>query len=338
MPRTSWNDDEQAALRGLSMLAQLIYLRVFRRRMDYRTGIAGGLHRRITATTIAEEVAFVPDPRSTKKRWAPSRGEIRAAIAELERARPCDDDPERLVSLLVDAGSGIEVGYIKRLPLADRGASVQNMSNPRTTREQPGQSRPSIHPENTVRDTSNQSVACVAPPDEPPEPSCAAPAKNDPSSGSLVSGREEVLTHLSCADRRGGRTPPADAPCPSPSEGGHQDSVQAVFTHWQRVMDKPHARLDGKRRAAIAARLKDGYRVSDLLTAIDGCRASAWHQGQNDRQRPFNDLGLICRDGAHVEQFLELARTQRHADAKLAAFLNGGGHPRTLEGDFHVVR
>jgi hypothetical protein len=69
--------------------------------------------------------------------------------------------------------------------------------------------------------------------------------------------------------------------------------------------------LDTKRRAAVAGRLKDDYPVADLLTAIDGCKASAWHQGRNDRQRPFNDLGLICRDSAHVEQFIELARGQQ---------------------------
>ena len=137
MPRTAWNDDEQAALRGLSMLAQLIYLRVFRRRMDYRTGIAGGLGHRITATSIAEEVAFIPDPRSTKKPWVPTRGEIRAAIAELERPRPIDGDPEWRVSLLIEAGSRLDIGYVKQLPLADRGASVQKMNNPRASQEQP---------------------------------------------------------------------------------------------------------------------------------------------------------------------------------------------------------
>lgn len=142
MPRTAWNDDEQAALRGLSMLAQLIYLRVFRRRMDYRTGIAGGLGHRITATSIAEEVAFIPDPRSTKKPWVPTRGEIRAAIAELERPRPIDGDPEWRVSLLVEAGSRLDTGYVKQLPLADRGASVQKMNNPRAPQEQPTDTNP----------------------------------------------------------------------------------------------------------------------------------------------------------------------------------------------------
>ena len=140
-----------------------------------------------------------------------------------------------------------------------------------------------------------------------------------------------MLTHLSIADRPGA-APPDGPPAPNP------DPVQCVFAYWQRAMHKPSARLDARRRAAIAARLKDGYRVHELQAAIDGCQASAWHQGQNDRHRPFNDLVLICRDGAYVEQFLELAQGQRQADAKLAEFLNGGEPSRTLEGDFHVVR
>lgn len=344
MPRTAWNDDEQAALRGLSMLAQLIYLRVFRRRMDYRTGIAGGLGHRITATSIAEEVAFIPDPRSTKKPWVPTRGEIRAAIAELERPRPIDGDPEWRVSLLIEAGSRLDIGYVKQLPLADRGASVQKMNNPRASQEQPADINPVNTPPQAAPGHADRAFGGRAQPDERPDRSAAAPAKSRPSSGVPVSGREEVLTH-----------PVRDGQPSAPPSGSHHtdlatesvstdpaagciDPVLVVFRHWQQVMNKPKARLDTKRRAAVAGRLKDGYPVADLLTAIDGCKASAWHQGRNDRQRPFNDLGLICRDSAHVEQFIELARGQQTADAKLEAFLNGAAHPHTLEGEFHVVR
>jgi hypothetical protein len=122
---------------------------------------------------------------------------------------------------------------------------------------------------------------------------------------------------------------PVSAPRPDP--------VERVFAHWQRTMNKPRAKLDAKRRAAIAARLKDGYTLDDLLAAVDGCKASAWHQGKNERQRVFNDVSLICRDGTHVDQFLDLAHGQRQADAKLNAFLNAGNRSQALEGEFHVV-
>jgi hypothetical protein len=112
--------------------------------------------------------------------------------------------------------------------------------------------------------------------------------------------------------------------------------VQPVFAHWQQVMAKPQAKLDAKRRAAIAARLTDGYAPAELQRAVDGCRASAWHQGHNDRGRAFDDIALICRDAAHVEQFLALAVGQHAERAALEAFLNPDASP--LEGEFHVVR
>ena len=139
--RTAWDDDEHEALRGLSMLAQLIYLKVFRRRMDYATGIAGGPGRMISLACIIEEVGFVPDLRSTKPRWVPTRGEVRAAIAELERLRPLGDDPDTLAALLDERGSGLATGYVKKLVLARTDESVQNMNNPRTTHEQPYNNR-----------------------------------------------------------------------------------------------------------------------------------------------------------------------------------------------------
>lgn len=41
--RTSWNDDEDDALQGLPLDAQVLYLRALRRRMDYKTGLVGNL-------------------------------------------------------------------------------------------------------------------------------------------------------------------------------------------------------------------------------------------------------------------------------------------------------
>jgi hypothetical protein len=49
--------------------------------------------------------------------------------------------------------------------------------------------------------------------------------------------------------------------------------VALVFEHWQRVMNKPRAKLGEKRRKAIAARLAEGYTVDELRSAVDGCKA-----------------------------------------------------------------
>lgn len=81
--------------------------------------------------------------------------------------------------------------------------------------------------------------------------------------------------------------------------------IEAVFEHWKEVMSSPRSRLDIKRRDAIKGRLIDGYTLADLCDAINGCRASRFHMGDNDRRRVFNDIGLICRDAEHVDRFIE---------------------------------
>lgn len=82
--------------------------------------------------------------------------------------------------------------------------------------------------------------------------------------------------------------------------------VSEVFDYWISVMGKPASvKLNSKRRRAVQARFKEGYSVEDIKRAIDGCRASAWHMGDNDRKKPFNDLELICRDGTRLEGFAE---------------------------------
>jgi hypothetical protein len=79
--------------------------------------------------------------------------------------------------------------------------------------------------------------------------------------------------------------------------------VVLVFEHWRRVMSKPTAKLTKGRAARVRDRLREGYTVEQLQRAVDGCKASAFHQGQNDRGTTYNDLELICRSGEKVEQF-----------------------------------
>jgi hypothetical protein len=110
MSRFGFNDEEDGALQGLSLLAQVIYLRAFKPNMDFASGVTGK-RCRVDYQLICDAAGFVPDPGSTKRRWLPTKEEVRAAIAELERA-----------GLLVECGSGAQRGHVKRLPLADTGS------------------------------------------------------------------------------------------------------------------------------------------------------------------------------------------------------------------------
>jgi len=80
-----------------------------------------------------------------------------------------------------------------------------------------------------------------------------------------------------------------------------------VFDYWKQKLNHPNSQLDNKRVKAISGRLKDGYTVGQLCQAIDGCKNSRWHQGENDRKTVYDDIELICRDGPNVDRFIGLA-------------------------------
>jgi hypothetical protein len=90
----------------------------------------------------------------------------------------------------------------------------------------------------------------------------------------------------------------------------HPDAVDVVFAYWQKVMGHTGAKLDAKRAKAIKARLTDGYLPEQLCQAVDGCKLSPHHQGQNESRTVYDDIELICRDGAKVDGFIKRANAE----------------------------
>jgi hypothetical protein len=80
--------------------------------------------------------------------------------------------------------------------------------------------------------------------------------------------------------------------------------VNEVFVHWQDVMGHPNSKLTGERETKIRGRIAQGFTVEQLKRAVDGCKASEFHMGANDRNQVFDDIELICRNGSKVEQFM----------------------------------
>lgn len=80
-----------------------------------------------------------------------------------------------------------------------------------------------------------------------------------------------------------------------------------VFEYWKQVMDRS-APLDAATERLICARLYgDQYSVEELKAAIDGCKSSRWHMGDNPDKKPKNDISSICRDGANVRRLASFA-------------------------------
>lgn len=80
--------------------------------------------------------------------------------------------------------------------------------------------------------------------------------------------------------------------------------VKLVFEHWiaSHGKDPSRTKLTDPRKQKVLARLREGYTVTDLCEAIDGCKLSSFHMGENDRGRPFNLLESILANGGRVEE------------------------------------
>lgn len=97
----------------------------------------------------------------------------------------------------------------------------------------------------------------------------------------------------------------------------HLESVKLVAEHYLRLYPKRYRQAaDPATRKKIRARLKDGYTAEQLIAAINGNAASAFHV-----EGGHTSLELIVRDVKHVDQFLEARPSngrQPHVTGKAA--------------------
>lgn len=78
-----------------------------------------------------------------------------------------------------------------------------------------------------------------------------------------------------------------------------------IFSYWQKTMNLSRSKFTDGRKQKIKTRLDEGYTINDIKKAIDGCRASIYHMGENDNNTIYNDLTLICRTGEKLEWFIQ---------------------------------
>jgi phage replication O-like protein O len=102
----------------------------------------------------------------------------------------------------------------------------------------------------------------------------------------------------------------------TPGEKRNAD-IREVFDHWRTVLEHSDGKFTDDRRRKIGARLTDGYTMAQLKRAIDGCRASPHHRGENPQGTIYDSIELIFRNGEKVEQFIGYLEAKgNHGNAK----------------------
>lgn len=105
--------------------------------------------------------------------------------------------------------------------------------------------------------------------------------------------------------------------------------AQQVFEHWLFMLSKDRNRVAfGPSRRKSVQKALALYQIDTLMAAIEGCAASSWHAGDNDRNRTYQDLELILRDEEHIERFAESGYALRD---QVAGELRAQAAPPTIE-------
>lgn len=97
--------------------------------------------------------------------------------------------------------------------------------------------------------------------------------------------------------------------------------AQEIFDYWRRVMETPRSVFDKNRQKYIFNALKyerydesnhkiQAFTVDDLKLAIDGCKKSGWHMGNNPNKTFYNDIKQIFKDPAQIEKFISLSNQE----------------------------
>lgn len=85
-----------------------------------------------------------------------------------------------------------------------------------------------------------------------------------------------------------------------------------VFSTWVEATGRDQARtkFTTERKRKVDKALKV-YELDDVLDAVRGVTRSRFHMGDNPRGRRFDDLELVLRDAAKIEEFRDLWRNER---------------------------
>ena len=117
---------------------------------------------------------------------------------------------------------------------------------------------------------------------------------------------------------------------PPPTTPSQSSDIRSVWEHYRAYHPRRSASLksSSSEYKLIGKRLKEGWTVKDVCTAIDGYHVSPFHTGKNDTGTKYLRLSLILRDPAHVEEGMNFWEARNHPKA------SNGHHPGSGKEEF----
>ena len=105
----------------------------------------------------------------------------------------------------------------------------------------------------------------------------------------------------------------------SNGNGSTPTPAQHLTAYWANATGRNpnRVKLTGKRKALIRRLIEDGFDIDELELAVDGNQQSAFHQGDNEQHKVYDEFELIFRNAESVERFTGYLREVHAPNAKM---------------------
>jgi len=91
------------------------------------------------------------------------------------------------------------------------------------------------------------------------------------------------------------------------------NNINVVFNYWKDILNHHKSKIDSKRKTKLTNALKS-FSVDECKLAIDGCKKSSYHMGDNDRNTKYDSIDLIFRNNDKIEYFINLSKVQNYGN------------------------
>lgn len=110
-----------------------------------------------------------------------------------------------------------------------------------------------------------------------------------------------------------------------------KEVINRLFNLWRTLFDYTRAKLTKPRTVVLNARLHHGFSEDDLAQVLHFVKDIPFWRGQNDRNKPYDDLTTLFANNERTERLLVQARAGRKEIDRRTPHLRASDKPYEYE-------
>ena len=111
----------------------------------------------------------------------------------------------------------------------------------------------------------------------------------------------------------------------------HKTIIERVYEVWKVEFEYSKMKLTKARKLAVNARLHHGFTEEELVLVLKFVKGLPFWRGQNDRNKPYDDLATLFANNERTQRLLVQARAGRKEVDRRAVHLQASNKPVDFE-------